>query len=312
MFGLDEGALRYARLVWQHGPGVVCEYAERRLPPELFAEGPLAGPLREPAVLRALLADLLAGRSVRPLAASLVLPDRWLRLVLVEAADLPRAPAKRREALAWRLRRLVPFRVEDLRFAADDAALVPGRPRAAGPAPGSVLAAFALEPLLDQLEDAFAAAGITLGRICNESVAIAERLLETGPDTAPGAGLCHGLLLVRPEGYSLLIRRGAHPLLYRWKGGDGAAGGEAPSLPVERELRISLDYLREQEPGFALERLYLVAPQAHLEAWSRVVRQTLEVETRVIDGAALGINPGVSAPPEILAPLVGAALLEVA
>ena len=67
--------------------------------------------------------------------ASLVMPDAWLRVTFTESGDLPSAADARDEVLRWKLRRLVPFRVDELRVGATevDAARRPGG--AAAPAP---------------------------------------------------------------------------------------------------------------------------------------------------------------------------------
>ena len=112
------------------------------------------------------MADFVASLAGPIEEASLVLPDTWLRLIFIELSELPRKAREREEILRWTLKRLVPFRVEDLRI--DPLAVTPFP---AQEEPLRLLVGFAIELLISQIEEAFDAAGVEIGRVVNATQA---------------------------------------------------------------------------------------------------------------------------------------------
>src|SRR6185436_904705 len=236
VFALDAGTLRYGRFVYAGGGWELRELRRIELPAESFQPGLLGGPLREPALFGEKVVQLIAGLSAPVREASLVLPDAWLRLTFVESGELPRAPEAREEVVRWKVKRLLPFRVEDLRLATSEVAPLPQQGE-----PKRLLVAYGLEALLLQLEEAFAKAGVWLGRITSESLALLPAVGEALAEAPLGA-----LAVVRDGGYTLLFTRRGEPVLYRFKSLDetpsAAARSGASSQPgalstVERDLR---------------------------------------------------------------------------
>jgi len=255
VFALDRARLRYAAFAREGDEVRLMEYRERELPPDAFATGLLGGPLRDGEGFARLVAELVADLGAPPREGSLLLPDAWLRLAFTEVGDLPRAPREREEVLRWKLRRLVPFRVDELRVAASEVEALPAQEE-----PRRLLLGFALEQLLAQAEAAFAAAGVRLGLVANASLALLHALR-----TRPADGL-DALALIDGEGQSLLFARGDQPVLHRYK---PAAGGEAGGHGrlVVRDLRLTLSFLAENVPGAELRRVLLLAPPALEERW---------------------------------------------
>lgn len=312
VFAVESGRLRYAgfsrgaarKLASGRGTLQLVEYHEEALP-DVFAHGPLGGPLREPAPFREALGRLL-GRLGTPLReASLVLPDAWLRVVFSESGELPRpalaGPDRRDEMLRWRLKRMVPFRVEDLRVAAVEIAPLPRQEE-----PRRVVMGFAVEALLAGLESELAAHKIHVGHITNGSLALLGVL---------GAALRpHALAVVvalEPGGYTVLVTRHGEIMLHRGKAlGEGVGGDRAAAA---RDLRLLRTFLGEHLPDVPLARALLVAPGEVEAQWSEVLTTALGAPVEAVRREALPVR--LEGPPvswrDVL-PLAGAASLEVA
>jgi len=300
-FSLRPGRLVYAYLGTANGGYALREQHAEELPPEGFHSGLLGGPLREPAAFAAAVGRLV-GRIGAPVKeASLTVPDAWLRVAFAEAGELPSRAAERAEVLRWKLKRLVPFKVDELRV---DGALVPPLP--VQEEPNRLLLGFALEPLLAQIEEAFRAAGVRLGRITGESLA-ALAALDLPASEADGAFTA--LALVDDDGWTLVVARAGAPLLHRYK---PAASAEAGRLVV-RDLALTRNFLAEQAPGSTLERVLLLAPPAAEPAWREWLEAGLGIAAEPLGPAHLPPLAVAGPPPawRELAPLLGAVREEV-
>jgi hypothetical protein len=303
-FGLSPGRLAYALFGRDNGGFAVREQHAEALPPEGFQSGLLGGPLREPAAFAAAVSRLV-GRIGAPVKeAALTVPDAWLRVAFAEAGKLPAGAAERAEVLRWKLKRLVPFKVDELRV---DAALVPPLP--GQEEPNRLLLGFALEPLLGQIEAAFRAAGVRLGRITGESLAA---LAALDLPAAEAAGALTALALVEDGGWALVIARGGAPLLHRYKPAP-AGGAPAAGRLVVRDLALTRNFLAEQAPGSTLGRVLLLAPPALEPAWREWLEEGLGVAAEPLGPAHLPPLAVAGPPPawRELAPLLGAVREEV-
>ena len=205
--------------------------------------------------------------------------------------------------LRWKLRRLVPFRVEDLRVAAAEVTPLAGQEE-----PRRVLLGFADEHLLAQLEEAFERAGVRLGQIASASLSLVAAL-----DAAAGDDLT-ALVLVGDDDYALVFVRGGEPVLHRYKGAIGAAGIDPRG--VVRDLRLTRNFLEEHFPGVRLARAVLAAPPELEPLWLDRLTEGLGEAAEPLDGRHLPPlqleTPGLPVPPRELAPMMGAARREVA
>lgn len=105
--------------------------------------------------------------------AALVLPTHWVKCFLVEAEELPRRRADLQDVLRWRLKKLLPVAVSELRIA----------PWVQSPKGGlkQVLCSAASEKALANIESAFEEADISIGLIVPRVLAMA-----LSPDAATG------------------------------------------------------------------------------------------------------------------------------
>jgi hypothetical protein len=304
VLALGDGALAYARIApaAAGGPFELRELRRVELPPDTFAGGLLGGPLRDPAAFGERVGQLLGALSAPVGAASLLLPDAWLRLTFVESGELPRALDAQEEVVRWKVKRLLPFRVEDLRLAWSPAPALPQQGE-----PLRLQVAFALEALLAGLEEAFAARGVWVGRITSESLALL-------PAIAPAldAQPLGCLAAVHAGGYTLLFTRHGAPVLYRFRGFDAALAPDQRAAGVARDLRLTRAFVGEQLPETALGRVLLAAPASEVTAWQRWIDDGLGRPAEPIESLQLPLVAAERVTWNEVAPLLGAVREEVA
>ena len=310
VFDLAERRLRYGQFV-RAGGGRGGGYRFRAyravpLPPDAFMAGPLGGPLRDPRAFQTLVAGLVKELpGVRE--ASLVIPDAWLRVTFADSTELPRAAAARDDVLRWKLKRLVPFRVDELRIGAQEVEPLPNQP---ADEPRRLLLGFAVDQLLVQIEDAFAAAGVRLGEITNTSLALISALGEEGPTPEFWA-----LVLVEETGYTLAFVHGSEPVLLRFKAFTGTVPEAARASLVSRDLKLTKNFLDEHFPGADLARVLLAAPEALEPIWLDRLSDGLGTPAAPLGAAHLPpLQMDVALGQPIwreVAPMLGAARLEV-
>ena len=264
VFALSGRELRYA--AFYRGPQGYAFDAEQSvpLPDDTFAEGVLGGPLREAGAFKEALESLLDGVGGEIEEAALVLPDTWLRLAFTELDELPRGARQRREVLEWKLKRLVPFRVDDLRLSATEVTPFPNQDE-----PLRLMIGFAIEILVAQLEEAFEEFGVRIGMVTNETLALMASLEHT---VAPGE--LASLVAVFDDAYSVSFFHDGEPTIYRYKAfTDGGVYGDA----VVRDLRMTGTFIRQHFPEIQPGRAFLaVAPELE-EQWMHWIQDELEV-----------------------------------
>jgi hypothetical protein len=304
VFALDEQRLRYGQFARDRHGFRLRGYREAALPRDPFQHGPLGGPPRDPAALRELVAGLVAGVPGGVRDASLVLPDAWLRITFTESGDLPRTADALDEVLRWKLRRLVPFRVDDLRIGATEVSPVPGQEE-----PRRLLLGFAVDQLLAQVEEAFAAAGVRIGQISNTSLSLLAAVAPVPADSFAA------LVVVGGEGYTLIFARRDEPVLHRYKGFAGGLPEAARASFVGRDLKLTRNFLDEHFPGAAFGPVLLLAEPALEPAWLDRLEDGLGAPAAPLDGRHLPpLRAEEAAVPawRDLAPMLGAARQEVA
>ena len=135
----------------------------RPLPPDSFAAGPDGSPRAEPALSGAL-QRLLAETGTKIPAASLVIPDGWVKLLVVEAEDPERRPREVEEMLRWKFGRAFGEPAPELRLAWQTAGTG---------AEGTRILALAVEDeVASSWEAPFEKAGIRLGALETAAFAV--------------------------------------------------------------------------------------------------------------------------------------------
>lgn len=339
-FRIDGSCVEYAgfeRRGGQSGGGsgaglALVRTASVPLDPDTFQEGLLGGPAREPADLQGRIAELLQGLGDGVDEASLVLPDAWLRLAFTDVAHLPTGVQERDDVLRWKLKRLVPFRVEELRLSGVEIEPLPVQ---SAEEPHRMLLGFGVDALLTQLEEAFAALGVRIGAITSDSLALLAALSAAGgaggvgtanPERPGEAGMA-ALALVGDAGYTLVFSRRGEPVLHRYKGFAGSLPEAARGSLVKRDLRLTRTFLEDSFPGMHLDRVVLARPwdggghdsafqaaQEPRDPWLSWLGDSLESRAERLrrDDLPLTEVAGRGVDWHRLAPLVGAVSQEVA
>lgn len=273
------------------------------LEPGTFVQGPLGGPLHDPRGFDAQLRPFVAGLPEQPKSALLVLPDGWLRLSFLEITDLPRQREAQLDVLRWKLKRLVPFRVEDLRLSAVEVAPIPGQAE-----PRRLLVGFGSELLLAQLENAFRGAGVRLGVITNVTLAVL-----AGLDRNVPAGQLAALVIAQHDSFTVSFFRSGEPVLYRFKGFTEEMPEPVRASSVRRDLRLTTSYVREHFSATALARVFLVASPELEDVWLSWLREELDAPPEALAFEHLPLVRTTAGPTWLeTAQLLGAACLEVA
>jgi hypothetical protein len=302
VFSLDAERLRYGQFARDRHGFRLRAFRERQLSRDPFQHGPLGGPLRDPAAFRELVAALVKEIPGGLREASLVLPDAWLRVTFTESGELPKTSDALDEVLRWKLRRLVPFRVDELRVGATEVPPVPGQEE-----PRRLLLGFAVEQLLAQVEEAFAAAGVRIGQTSNASLSLLAAVLP------PAAGTFSALVTVGDDGYTLIFSRGGDPVLHRYKGFTGNLPEAARASFVGRDLRLTRNFLDEHYPGATIGSVLLLAAPDLEPMWLDRLEEGLGAPAAPVDGRHLPPLRAEesSVPPwRSLAPMLGAARQE--
>lgn len=302
VFALDEAELRYGSFHHTAQGYAFATETREGLPGEVFAQGLLGAPLRDPQLFSELVASFVSRLAGPITAASLIVPDAWMRLTFTEIGELPSQVDARDEILRFKLKRLVPFRVEDLRLSAVEVTPFPNQEE-----PRRLLLGFAIDLLLNQIEDAFAAVGVTLGGITNTTMALMASL-----KPAAGKNALIGLAAVHEDAYTLSFFRDGEPLLYRYKPLNPDMPDDAQRRSVSRDLHMTTNFLHERFPEHPVARFFLAAPPQEENRWlgwlgddGEVMPEPLAFEHFPLTRTQVG--------PSWLetAPLLGAVMLEV-
>lgn len=261
------------------------ERVERvRLPAEAVSLGPVGLLQVKVERLRVGLEGLQKVLGQFPKRAALVVPDAWLRALVLELETLPRRREEAEEIIRWRLKKLLPCRPEEVRLDYTPCG-----------SNGRVLVVLGLDKPLASLEEAFAAAGCQLGSIEPVSVALSAVL---PPSPRP-------LVLVSTVGraMAIVVISEGKVQLSRLKLMPQAAG-RAQGLAL-RELARTAQFL--QEKGWTAAGFSVVLAAGE-EGLAKAV-QLWALEQKGVDVRRLGDPPGAAGVTE---PLVTWGLLAAA
>jgi Tfp pilus assembly PilM family ATPase len=193
--------------------------------------------------------------------ASLLLPDSWFRMNMVEVPSLPERPNEAQEIVRWALRRTLPIPAESLRIAWEVLSRGPGATK--------LLVVSAVEKTLETLERLFTAAGVDLVLIeptgLNLWNAVAARQ-QTVADRL--------FLYIREREFTTAVFRGSQPLFLRSRNLSG-------ERTLQQEIRLSATYLRDSVGTNAFETCF-VAGRGALPEVHAVLASEFNTQVRAI------------------------------
>jgi type IV pilus assembly protein PilM len=195
--------------------------------PELTNEGALTEALRR---LR-----MENGRFDR---VSLLLPDSWFRINIIDLPSLPQKSSEALEVVRWSLKRTLPIPPEQLRIAFEVIS-----PAAEGV---KVFVLSALDKTLASLERLFTANGLDVVLIEPVGLNIWNAITVREPATTRD----RLFLYVRDTDFTTAVFRGTQPLFIRSRNLSG-------ERTLAQEIRLSASYLRETLQASDIETCYL-------------------------------------------------------
>jgi type IV pilus assembly protein PilM len=188
---------------------------------------------------------------IKPGRVSLIVPDSLARVWLLQVPELPRGQNGILEMIRWKIRKSVPFRIEDAQITWQ----ILSRP--SGKEPGLVLVGLIPKPLVHQYESALASAGLKVGLLDLASF----NLFNAYRDVIDGGGRDgedFGVLNATETYFTLMLFRKSEMIFYRCKTHpEGDAGAPEERLrTLKRELATSLSYYVEKLKGTTLSRTF--------------------------------------------------------
>ncbi len=182
---------------------------------------------------------------------SVAIPDTAARAFLIDLQEIPPSAEQASEVIRWRLRKSLPFSLDDARLAWQEL----GRAE-----DGRVQLLVTVVPSegLEVLEDLFVEMGLRVGLIDLATFGAFNALRLEGvlvPDESGDVAL----LTATSSYFSLMILRGERVIFYRAKNYHVRGGfqGDASLRVVGRELLSSLGYYEEHLLGEGLSRMHL-------------------------------------------------------
>jgi type IV pilus assembly protein PilM len=167
---------------------------------------------------------------------SLLVPDSWLRMNIIELQSVPERASETEEVIRWSLRRTMPIDPSLLRLSYEVLTRTPPR----------VLAISAVEATLAAIERLFTAAGVEVILLepagLNIWNAITSREALTTRDRI--------FFYIREHDFTTAVFRGTEPLFIRSRNLDGERS-------LEQEIKLSATYLRDSLQTTSIENCYV-------------------------------------------------------
>jgi type IV pilus assembly protein PilM len=222
---LDSDSLVHARLGRGKVNPRIVNAKSYQLAPETFTSAPVTPHLASESALAETLRRLRT-ESGKWEKLSLLLPDSWFRINIVELPSIPDKDADAMDVVRWSLKKTLPIAPEQLRIAYS----VLSRTGQGA----KVLVLSALEATLGGIERVFGAAGFEIVLLepmgLNIWNAIAVRETETNADRL--------FIHLRDTDFTTAVFRGAQPLFIRSR-------NLSPERTIDQEIRLSANYLRD-------------------------------------------------------------------
>jgi type IV pilus assembly protein PilM len=230
-----------------------------------FAVTPLPEGLVSPSLIRpniASVADFVtelkaafAKAEIKTARISLALPDASAKVSLHPLDTLPGNENEKQQLLRWKLKKTVPFNIDEAHVTSLDHKLPSGK--------HLVLTVCIHKEVLAQYEEVFQKLGIHAGYICLSSFATFELLSKLEPDLGQRSVL---LLRVRSSGVSSLIAQEGRVVLFRQTGVEEeatatTAAGTVGLPDLFDEIHPCVTYYQDKLSTQPLDKIYVACAQ---------------------------------------------------
>ncbi len=255
---LREDAVVVSRVKAQRDGYHLAGHARSSLPEGLFTSSMTSPRIKDAPVLVRTIGEALADAGAESSGrVSLALPDTTARVSLLDFQELPSSHEQISELVRWRLKKSVPFELEDSQISWEEL----GR---AEDGRVQMLVAVAPSDGMRQIENLFEALGVRVGLVDLASFNVfnvlrLDGLFEEDGGTPGGTTRDLALLSATPTYFSLMITRGSRLIFYRAKSyhvRGGYRGGDSLRV-VQRELRTTLSYYEEHLLGEGIGTLHV-------------------------------------------------------
>jgi hypothetical protein len=232
---LDSDSLIHVRVVRGRKDAKIVQAKSYTLRDDVFAPGVVTPDMENEAsfaeVLRRL--KLETGRWDK---VSVLLPDSWFRINIIELQSVPERASEAAEVIRWSLRRIMPIDPSLLRMSYEVLSRTPPR----------VLTVSAVEATIAAIERLFGAAGIEVVLIepvgLNIWNAITSREAATTRDRI--------FFYIREHDFTTAVFRGPQPLFIRSRNLNG-------ERTLQQEIKLSATYLRDTLQTTSIENCYV-------------------------------------------------------
>jgi len=250
-FDLDPKNLAMVRIGRRKKERFIASYRVEALPEDLIEMDFYKVRLTQPDTFRAAVQNLLKDEPEKVLRASLLLPDNYARVAILQFDDFPRRRSDAIQLVRWKTKKAVPFKVEE--------AVVDYMPLPSAESGVKILAVLMPKSVIEEFEAVFNSMGIQAGLVDLSTLSLLNLYRPVLSAELRSGEEC---LVANVSGgfVTYVIFRGEQMVLFRCKpfatGVEDAAGEGALRL-MRRELQASLLYYREKLDGTGIARAYL-------------------------------------------------------
>lgn len=302
---LEQQAISLVRFKTRRGRKPMLEaHVQRALEEPVLPDSIFEPPTGKAPGLEERLREMFEVSGTRPGRVSLVLPDNLAKITLLTLPERPASHRELEELVRARMRRAVPFRLEDVAISHQ---VIPGDGNEV-----SVLVVLVHRALVERLERAFESVGARPGLIDLATPNLLN-LVRDRVDQLGAEGGDVALLNCAARYFSLVITRGGRVIFYRCKtfvaSPDGTPG---PNGALSREVGHSFSYYREKLGGEGIGTILLrstsipndqIAAQLSGLECDRIVPVQLGESIELAEGISLAEDVA-----QRLAPSIGAAV----
>lgn len=271
IFDLD--SVTFVRLAKEKARARVERLRSLHLAAGTFEIGAVTPAVRNPSAIAEAVRRMKieAGRLER---VTVLLPDSWFRINLIDVPKLPRRAKEADEVVRWSLKRSTPFNPSELRMQ-----WMPISPR--GHEPMKILVISALEKSLAAIETAFASEGVAVGAVEAAGLNIWNAILTR--DTPTDGRV---LVYLRDDDFTTCVFKGTEPLFIRSR----SLGGDRR---VEQEIRLSASFLRPMLESNPVTKCYVAGNGQVTRHVIDVLTQEFGAEVEVLELPAFADAGGV-------------------